>query len=116
MNERSKIEKYNKLFKSEKEKDKDKEKLNKAVKESIKKISNLMITVPIKNIFLNDQHSFISLVDEIIFKKSKGEDTTELENKIDVMVYKLSELTYEEVKIVDPEFWMSEGEYGEIGN
>ena len=36
------------------------------------------------------------------------QDTTDLENQIDVMVYKLYELTYEEVKIVDPEFWMSE--------
>ncbi|RLD58729.1 MAG: hypothetical protein DRJ01_12185, partial [Bacteroidetes bacterium] len=32
-----------------------------------------------------------------------GEDTKELEDKIDIMVYKLYELTYEEVKIVDPE-------------
>ena len=27
------------------------------------------------------------------------------------MVYKLYELTYEEVKIVDPDFWMSKEEY-----
>jgi len=41
----------------------------------------------------------------------KGQDTTDLENRIDVMVYKLYDLTYEEVKTVDPEFWMSEEEY-----
>ena len=35
----------------------------------------------------------------------------DLENQIDVMVYKLYELTYEEVKIVDLKFWMREEEY-----
>lgn len=77
---------------------------------------NKMITVPIKDISINSQQPFITLVDQIISKKSKGEDTTALENEIDVMVYKLYELTYDEVKIVDPEFWMSEGEYGSIKN
>jgi len=33
------------------------------------------------------------------------------DKEIDVMVYKLYDLTYEEVKIVDPEFWLSESEY-----
>ncbi len=36
---------------------------------------------------------------------------TKTDNEIDVMVYKLYNLTYQEVKIVDPNFWMSEGEY-----
>ena len=35
----------------------------------------------------------------------------EYENQIDQMVYKLYELTYEEVKIVDSDFWMGEEEY-----
>ncbi len=65
--------------------------------------------LPIK--FSEDQPSFTRLVDQIIEMKSQGKDTTELENKIDVMVYKLYEMTHEEVKIIDPEFWMSEGEY-----
>jgi len=47
----------------------------------------------------------------IIAKKENDEDTTAEEREIDVMVYKLYELTYDEVKIVDPEFWMSEEEY-----
>ena len=38
-------------------------------------------------------------------------DTTALEAEIDLMVYKLYNLTWEEVKIVDPEFAMSEEEY-----
>ncbi|MCK4358940.1 MAG: hypothetical protein KAW92_09385 [Candidatus Cloacimonetes bacterium] len=37
------------------------------------------------------------------FKKA-GKDTQILEDKIDLMVYKLYELSYEELKIVDPDF------------
>ena len=37
--------------------------------------------------------------------------TSELEKQIDVMVYKLYGLTYEEVKIIEPEFTMTEVEY-----
>ena len=51
------------------------------------------------------------LVNQIIEKKKVGEDTQELEDKIDFMVYKLYDLNYEEVKIVDPEFNLSEEEY-----
>ncbi|MFZ1291050.1 MAG: TaqI-like C-terminal specificity domain-containing protein, partial [Melioribacteraceae bacterium] len=39
------------------------------------------------------------------------EEITKTDNERDVMVYKLYNLTYEEVKIVDPQFWMSEEEY-----
>ena len=38
-------------------------------------------------------------------------DTSDLERRIDLMVYKLYDLTYDEVKIVDPEFALSEHEY-----
>ena len=38
-----------------------------------------------------------------VAKAGSGEDTTAEENKIDIMVYKLYELTYNEVKIIDPE-------------
>jgi adenine-specific DNA-methyltransferase len=42
-----------------------------------------------------------SLVDEILEKKKEGIDTTDLENKIDQMVYKLYDLTEKEIKIVE---------------
>lgn len=54
------------------------------------------------------------LVDEIIKKKKANQDTTAIEKEIDVLVYKFYELTYEEVKIVDNEFWMSEEEYNDF--
>lgn len=68
-------------------------------------------SVPIKDISNQIQRLFSNLVDQIIQMKSLDKDTSLKENQIDVMVYKLYELTYDEVKIVDPEFWMSEGEY-----
>ncbi len=38
-------------------------------------------------------------------------DTSELEKECDRLVYKLYQLTYEEVKIIDPEFVLTEPEY-----
>jgi hypothetical protein len=54
------------------------------------------------------------LVTNIILYKSEGKDTTALEQQIDNLVYKLYELTYEEVKIIDPEFALTEPEYDAI--
>jgi len=62
-------------------------------------------------LFRNSQKPFEILVDKIFSKKELGEDTKELEDKIDIMVYKLYELTFEEVIIVDPEFALTEREY-----
>jgi len=43
--------------------------------------------------------------------EKQGRDIKEYEFQINQMVYKLYELTYEEVKIVDPDFLMSEEKY-----
>lgn len=37
-----------------------------------------------------------------------------MREQIDVLVYKLYELTYDEVKIIDKDFWLSEEEYGKV--
>lgn len=50
------------------------------------------------------------MLEKILFLK-KNSDTTALEKEIDVLVYKLYELTYDEVKIIEPGFALSEGEY-----
>ncbi|MFN7638985.1 MAG: TaqI-like C-terminal specificity domain-containing protein, partial [Pseudanabaena sp.] len=55
-------------------------------------------------------------VNKIITAK-KGDlqaDTSELEKAINRLVYKLYQLTYEEVKIIDPEFALTEQEYTAI--
>ncbi len=51
--------------------------------------------LPIPQISEEDQAPFIDLVDIILAKKEKGEDTTIEENKIDRMVYELYGLTEE---------------------
>lgn len=58
-----------------------------------------------------NQKPFIAKVDKILLAKASGKDTTPLEKEIDLMVYKLYQLTYEEVKIVEPDFSMSKKEY-----
>lgn len=60
-------------------------------------------TFPISKISDEHQQYFIKLVDQILIDKKASKDTQILEDKIDLMVYKLYELSYEEVKIVDPE-------------
>jgi hypothetical protein len=53
----------------------------------------------------SDEDKFSALVDKIIAAKQQNPaaDTKLLEDQIDIMVYKLYELTYEEVKVIDPE-------------
>jgi len=64
---------------------------------------NKMITVPIKNISPKQQQPIDSLVDKIIATKAKNSqtDTTELEKKIDALIYELYGLTNEEIAIVE---------------
>jgi len=61
-----------------------------------------------------EQKQFEKLVDEILKKKKANQDTTSLEKEIDVLVYHLYELTYDEVKIIDKDFGLSEEEYMKI--
>jgi adenine-specific DNA-methyltransferase len=70
--------------------------------------------LPVKNV-TKERQSFISkIVDEVISKKSKNEETAELEREIDNLVYHLYELSYEEVNVIDPDFYLSEEEYNAI--
>ncbi|MCA6528302.1 MAG: Eco57I restriction-modification methylase domain-containing protein, partial [Pseudanabaena sp. M179S2SP2A07QC] len=72
--------------------------------------------IPIPKIDKDNQANFILLVDKILTAK-KGDpnaDTSELEKAIDRLVYKLYQLTYHEVKIIDPEFELTEQEYTAI--
>jgi hypothetical protein len=47
-------------------------------------------------------------------KSDRHADTSELEKECDRLVYKLYQLTYDEVKIIDPEFELAEQEYTAI--
>ncbi len=56
---------------------------------------------------------FTSCANQILKGKREGLDTITLEQQIDVMIYKLYDLTYDEVLLVEPEFAerMSREEY-----
>lgn len=47
-------------------------------------------------------------------EKAIAKDTTTLEQEIDNLVYKLYDLTYDEVKVIDPEFSLTLAEYESI--
>jgi hypothetical protein len=57
--------------------------------------------IPIPKLTTEAQKPFIILVDTILSKKERGDDTTEEENQIDQLVYKLYDLTPEEIQIVE---------------
>lgn len=57
--------------------------------------------IPIKNISYSTRQPFIELVDAILEQKKRGEDSSDNERKIDELVYKLYELTPEEIAIVE---------------
>jgi hypothetical protein len=57
--------------------------------------------LPIKLANEELQKTFEKLVVDIMLYKSKGHDTTDLENQIDTLVYKLYDITPEEQKIIE---------------
>ena len=52
-----------------------------------------------------------NLVNQVLVRKQKGLDTSTLESEIDLLVYHLYDLTYDEVLIVDPETPITREEY-----
>ncbi|MEQ9287689.1 MAG: TaqI-like C-terminal specificity domain-containing protein [Cyclobacteriaceae bacterium] len=74
-------------------------------------------TLPILYPSTNQEVIFEPRVNQILSDKSEGKNTSSLEQEIDTMVFKLYELTYQEVLEVlhstdpDGEFWMSREEY-----
>ena len=53
-------------------------------------------------------------MDKILSFKKENKTTPFLEQEIDNLVYKLYELTFDEVKVIDPEFSLSKKEYEAI--
>ena len=60
-----------------------------------------MEKLPIPEIEEKDQQPFVALVDRILELKKEGKDTLALENEIDTLVYRLYDLTDDEIKIVE---------------
>jgi adenine-specific DNA-methyltransferase len=70
--------------------------------------------IPIKETGSNIQLHLEKLINSIIKYKIDVLDTLELERQIDNLVYRLYELSYDEVKVIDPEFSLSKKEYESI--
>jgi hypothetical protein len=73
--------------------------------------------LPIPNISAHTHSIITNLVDKILTAKLDTIqliNTSELENQLDEIIFKLYDLTYDEVKIIDPGFWLSEAEYDKI--
>ena len=60
-----------------------------------------ILQIPIFQPENNIQQPFIHLVDQILEAKKQGQDTPALEHEIDVMVYQLYELSYDEACVID---------------
>ncbi len=77
---------------------------------SVQALEPLYVHYPDKEI----ENKIVNLVDQILTLKKQDKDTTVLEKQIDVMVFKLYELMYEEVLVVEPDFWLSREEYEKV--
>lgn len=75
---------------------------------------NKMITVPMKKVTDKVENIFTGLTNSIRLKKKNNENTNHLEQKIELMIYQLYNLTFEEIKIIDPEFELTKEEYKAI--
>ncbi len=72
---------------------------------------NKMITVPIKQIAEKQHKWFEKKYEEIKKNLAKADTVAKLEQEVEVRLFKLYELTYDEVMIVCEDFWMTEQEY-----
>ena len=66
-----------------------------------------------KTLLTERNNTIVKFVDEILRKKSLSynEDTSILEDRLDILFYRLYGLTYDEVLIVDPACPITEEEY-----
>lgn len=88
--------------------------------EILELIAKPLSEIPIKKADNTTQDKFVSVVDKILDitqsgdyleNKEKQDAVKEYEKQIDIMVYKLYDLTYEEVKSIDKDFTLSEEQY-----
>ena len=85
--------------------------INNEVGEALAQVKRGHLAIlPIPKVNLNLFSKLIKVVDKILTAKKSDPkaDTTALENAIDQLVYKLYQLTYDEIKIIDPEFELTE--------
>jgi len=71
---------------------------------------------PIPLNYLKFKQAIVTLVNQILLAKKLNinSETVTLENQIDELVYKLYNLTYDEIKVIEPNFWLSNEEYNNL--
>lgn len=79
-----------------------------------------LMNIPIYKPNQDEEDKIVAIVDKIyeitnledyVENKEKQDAVKEYEKQIDIMVYKLYDLTYQEVLIIDKDFSISEEEY-----
>ena len=70
--------------------------------------------IPIPIIKKSQENIISRIVSDINKNNNTNQDTTKLEQQIDNMVYKLYNLDYDVVKVIDPEYKFTKQEYTEI--
>lgn len=70
--------------------------------------------IPIKQLSEVEELPFKQILTEILALKVENKPTQYLEQQIDNMIYKLYNLTFDEVKVIDPDFSLSESEFSAI--
>lgn len=75
---------------------------------------NQLSHIPLVKAENNIKKKIIGLTEAISSKKAQNIETFSLEQQIDNLVYRLYDLTYDEVKVIDPEFVLSREEYENI--
>lgn len=75
---------------------------------------DMLNNLPVPSISKTTMQLIISTVKKIIKESEKEHDTLTLEQDLNNIFYKLYELTYDEVKVIDPAFILSKKEYEAI--
>ena len=75
---------------------------------------DMLNNLPVPSISKTTMQLIISTVKKIIKESEKEHDTLTLEQDLNNIFYKLYELSYDEVKVIDPEFSLSKKEYEAI--
>jgi len=72
--------------------------------------------IPIKICDLRIQYKIENYVDKILEIKNNNphSDTSSIEKELDILIYRLYDLTFDEVKVIDPDFNLNEQEYEAI--
>ncbi len=75
---------------------------------------DMLNNLPVPLIGKPTMHLIVSSVKKLIKESEKEHDTVQLEQELNNVFYKLYELTYDEVKVIDPAFSLSKKEYAAI--